>query len=258
MEKLKFVDIPWDGLAFASLFVLVTLLYSILLDLRKTKELIVGSIRCFVQLLTVGYILKTLFGASQFWSLAAVGVMLSVATLTAFGRLKEKQDVPLRSIILISITVGAVPAVVFALAAVVRAPILKQQYIVPIGSMVIGNAMNVTAIALDRFLNDIRQQRLRVEAALALGATARQATRPLIAAAIKAAIIPSINYLFAVGLVHLPGMMTGQMLGGVSPLQAVKYQVLIMYMLLCANTTAAVVATLLARRRLLKHHRLAL
>ena len=257
MEGLRFVDIPWDGLALASLFVLLTLLYSILLDLRKTKELIVGSLRCFVQLLAVGYILKILFGASQFWSLAAVGVMLSVATLTALGRLKKERSVPLKTIVFVSITVGAVPAVVFALAAVVRVPILKQQYIVPIGSMVIGNAMNATAVALDRFLSDIRQQRLRVEAALALGATAHQATRPLIAAAIKAAIIPSVNYLFAVGLVHLPGMMTGQMLGGVSPLEAVKYQVLIMYMLLCANASAAVVATLLTRRRLLRHHRLA-
>lgn len=255
MNALKFAEIPWDGLLLASVFVLITLLYSLCLDLRKTREIVIGSIRCFLQLLAVGYILKILFDASPYWSLAAVLVMLSVATLTAYGRLKEEK-LMLKPIIFISITLGSIPALIFSLSAIICVPILQQQYIVPIGSMVIGNAMNVTAIALDRLLNDIRQQKLKIEAALALGATAHRATQSLMAAAIRTSIIPILNSLFAVGLVHLPGMMTGQILGGISPLQAIKYQVLIMYMLLCANTSAAVIATTLLRRRLLKDHRL--
>src|SRR5947199_10091967 len=114
--------------------------------------------------------------------------------------------------------------------------------------MILGNAMTGAALAVERLSSEIRARRLQIEAALSLGATSRQAADAAVRAAVKAALVPTINAMMVVGIVQLPGMMTGQILGGAAPEQAVRYQMVVMYMLAAAVALTSATATLLAYR----------
>jgi len=117
--------------------------------------------------------------------------------------------------------------------------------------MIIGNGMNGAALALERFSADLKTKRAVVEARLSLGATGRQATRDILRSALSAAMIPIVNSLMTVGIVYLPGLMTGQILSGVSPLTAVKYQIVIMFMVTAAVALCAISVLHLSARQYL-------
>ena len=110
-------------------------------------------------------------------------------------------------------------------------PWYSPQYVIPIMGMILGNSMNGVALAIDRLTSEIREKREIIETRLSLGATSREAVSDIISSAVRAAMIPTINSLMTVGIVSLPGMMTGQILSGTSPIIAVKYQILVMYMI---------------------------
>jgi putative ABC transport system permease protein len=114
--------------------------------------------------------------------------------------------------------------------------------------MILGNSLTGATLAVDRLTSEIRAHRLEIEAALSLGATARQAAEASVRAAVRAAMLPTINAMMVVGLVQLPGMMTGQILAGAPPDQAVRYQMVVMFMLSAAVALTSVIATLLAHR----------
>ena len=115
--------------------------------------------------------------------------------------------------------------------------------------MIAGNSMNAISLSLERLLRDLRQQRPQIELALILGATGSQATAPILRAAVRAGMIPSINALMTVGLVSLPGMMTGQILSGTAPGDAVRYQIVVMLMLVASTAIGATLVTWVVRRR---------
>jgi putative ABC transport system permease protein len=127
-------------------------------------------------------------------------------------------------------------------------PWYDPRYVIPLGGMILGNAMTGAALAVERFTAEVRAGRLEIETALCLGATARQAADRAVRAAIHAALVPTINGMMIVGVVQLPGMMTGQILAGAPPLQAVRYQVVVMYMLAAAAALTSMSAALLAHR----------
>lgn len=110
-------------------------------------------------------------------------------------------------------------------------PWYTPQYIIPIMGMILGNSMNGVALAAERLSSEIRGKRALIEARLSLGATSRDAVSDIVASAVRAAMIPTINSLMTVGIVSLPGMMTGQILSGTDPIIAVKYQIVVMYMI---------------------------
>jgi putative ABC transport system permease protein len=123
--------------------------------------------------------------------------------------------------------------------------------------MVIGNTMNAVALTTSRFGSEMSLRRAEIEAALALGATSSQASAPAFRGAMKSALIPTINALMVVGLVQLPGMMSGQIIAGVLSVQAVRYQIVVMYMIGCGAAVGSLVAALLLRRQLFTpRHRL--
>jgi putative ABC transport system permease protein len=128
-------------------------------------------------------------------------------------------------------------------------PWWHPQYFIPLAGMVVGNSMTALSLSLDRLFADFRSKREEIEMRLCLGATAEEASREIIRDALKAGMIPSINSLTGVGLVFLPGMMTGQILAGADPMLAIRYQIVVMFMLV-ASTALTVVAVLhLVRRR---------
>jgi putative ABC transport system permease protein len=114
--------------------------------------------------------------------------------------------------------------------------------------MIVGNAMNAAALAADRLAGEMELRRAEVEAYLALGASSKHASREPVRRALRAALIPTVNSLMVVGIVALPGMMTGQIIAGASPLVAVRYQIVVMFMLASAVAASASIVTLWYRR----------
>ena len=127
-------------------------------------------------------------------------------------------------------------------------PWWKPQYFIPLGGMVIGNSMNAIAIALERLLGDLRTNRKEVEMRLSLGADYKEASQEIVKNALKAGMIPSINSMMAVGMVFIPGMMTGQILAGADPVLAIRYQIVIMIMLVGSTAITSLLAIFLVRR----------
>jgi putative ABC transport system permease protein len=189
--------------------------------------------------------------------IAILVFMLGVAAWTVAAR-QRRPTSALRLLVLGSLSTGCGLTLVLATEVMLQIrPWYNPYYLVPLMGMVIGNSLNSATLAVERLDSELRSGRERVEALLALGATSRQAAAAPVRSAMKAAMIPIINSMMVVGLVSLPGMMTGQILGGSSPLVAIKYQVLIMYMIAFSTTvTAFMLTTLRARSYFTAAHQL--
>ena len=128
-------------------------------------------------------------------------------------------------------------------------PWYNPRYLIPLFGMIIGNAMNAAALAAERLEAEMESRRGEVEAYLALGATSRRASQEPARRALRASLIPTVNSLMVVGIVALPGMMTGQIIAGVSPLVAIRYQIVVMFMLASCVSIAATLVTSWYRRQ---------
>ena len=248
---MSYVEIPLHRLAIALGFMLVAIALSRREGLGLERDLTIGAARAAAQLLAIGYVLRLLFAHDRpGWVLLALAVMLLVATYTSARRvLKGAAARTLFGFALIAIGAGGAAALVPAFALIVAPdPWYEARYLVPISGMMLSSAMNAVALVFERIFASARAQAAEIEQLLALGATPRQALAPTVRAALRAAMIPTINGLLTVGLVALPGMMTGQIVGGVAPEQAVRYQIVIMYQLVAAAAVAGVLAAVFARR----------
>ena len=164
------------------------------------------------------------------------------------GRVKEEHvGVFLPTFVSMLVSYATVAWIVTAV--IVQAdPWYKPQYFIPLGGMIAGNSMNAITLALERLFADLRDGCDRVELALSLGATYQEATAEMVRQAIKTGMIPSINALMTVGLVSLPGMMTGQILAGSDPVVAILYQIVVMLMLVAATAIGSTIVVHVVRR----------
>lgn len=203
--------------------------------LGLVRDLMWGSVRAFVQLSLVGLALRWVFATEHPAPVGAFFVLfIGAATLTA-GR-RQKRRLPHSHLLLAcAISVGVVPVLAIATFFVLRpSPFWQGQYLLPLAGMTTAAAMNAANLTLNRLAGEMKSRMHEIEAVLALGLSPQAAIRTLTRDVAQAALIPTINALMAVGLVHLPGMMSGQILAGVSPVAAVRYQVIIMFMLAAA------------------------
>jgi putative ABC transport system permease protein len=243
------IDPSWLQLGLAGGLVLVAIGLSAARGLGLERDLAIAAARTFVQLLAIGQILGFVFAsASPVLTVGIVLLMLLVAAWTVAGR-QRRPTHALRLLVLASLTIGSGLTLVLTTEVILHIkPWYNPYYLIPIMGMVIGNSLNSATLAVERLDNDLRSTRDRVEALLALGATSWQASEIPVRGAMKAAMIPIINSMMVVGLVSLPGMMTGQILGGSLPMVAIKYQVLIMYMIAFSTALTAFVLTSLRVR----------
>jgi putative ABC transport system permease protein len=244
------IDIaPWR-LALALVFSLVAGGCSIALKLDLGRDIAIGTVRTFAQLFLMGWVLGVVFQADSPWLVLAVFLaMAGAAAHTARARVKEKAvhfALPMyfgMAAVYLLVTVTVTGAIVHA------QPWWTPQYFLPIGGMVLGNSMNSVALALDRLFSDLRSHAQLVEMRLCLGANPAEASAGEVRAAVRAGMIPAVNSMMAVGLVSLPGMMTGQILGGSDPTVAIRYQIVVMLMIVGATALGSTLLTLLIRRR---------
>jgi putative ABC transport system permease protein len=247
----SYVQIPLVRLGAAGLLVLLAMVLSRRQKLGLEVDLLVGAVRAALQLIAVGFVLVLLFHTeSVVLTVVALSVMLTVASLTAARRVKHGpgwRALAPRAFVAIGVAFSVALLPVLAWVIPVR-PLLAAQYAIPIGGMVMASGMNVVTLVFERLMATAHQQADVIDQALALGASPAQAMAPAQRQALRAAMMPTINALLTLGLVQLPGMMTGQILSGTSPVQAVRYQLVIMYQLVAVAAVAGTLAAVLLRR----------
>lgn len=246
----EYLSIGWPQLAFGLLFILGAGIASVTHGLGLGRNLAVGTVRTFLQLILLGYVLKILFELDQMWLILVVFcLMVFFAAWTIKGRVQEKQIGYFRHV-LVSMFISYAIVSYFVSGVLVGAdPWWKPQFFIPLAGMVIGNSMNAIAIALERLLDELRKRRDEIEMKLCLGADYREASADIVRNAMRAGMIPSINSMMAAGIVFIPGMMTGLILAGADPLQAVRYQIIVMLMLVGSTTIGTLTVVLLVRKK---------
>ena len=244
------IDIGWTQLGLCLLFILTAGGASIALRLGLQRDLLWGTVRSFAQLFMLGLVLKYVFHIKLWWPVLLIfWCMLAFAVQIIHGRVKEKSVRYLDTTFLsMFLSFTLITMIINGMIVQVR-PWYEPRYFLPLGGMVIGNSMNAIAIALERLFGELRRSKDLVEMRLTLGATYREAAADITRGAVKAGMIPSINAMMGVGMVFIPGMMTGQILAGADVITAVKYQIMVMLMLVGSTSVGSVLVVLLSLRR---------
>lgn len=247
------IPLTVSELGLAAVLMLLLAGLSLALSLGLSRTLLVASVRMTLQLWLVGLVLKMLFShASPLWiSLLAIFMLVLAGRevrlrqerrftgMWGYGVGALALSIPTLTIILLTLIVILKPL-----------PWYAPQYAIPLLGMLIGNSMTGAAIGLDRLTHSAWQQRANIEARLMLGQRWQEAMRDIRRESARAGLIPIINSMAAAGVVSLPGMMTGQILAGSPPTEAVRYQILIMFLIAANTGYAALGGVWLGSRRL--------
>ena len=246
-----YIELSYFQVALAALLILINGVVSVLLKLDLERRLLLAAVCTVVQLLLVGLLLDWVFRLDR-WDivLAMMASMTLVAGFSATRRIPgslSRYPGPQHA----SVWAGSWLVACLALGAIVRVrPWYTPQYAIPLLGMILGNTLNGVSLGLDRLGGELSGNRDEVEALLALGATRWEAARRPVQQAVRTGLVPTINAMMVVGIVSLPGMMTGQILAGTSPVEAVKYQIVIMFLIASATALGTLFAVLLGFRRL--------
>lgn len=260
-----YLNLTYGQVALAALLIVVNGAASIALRLKLERSLLIASVRTVGQLLLVGLVLQWIFQADRWYLVVAMMIVMTlIAALTATGRNPRRYPgVWLNTIVSIWASSWLVTAYGVFVVLQNYAEWYHPQYLIPLLGMVLGNTLNGISLGLDTFTNSLVTRRDQVESLLTLGATRWEAARGPIQQAVRTGMIPVVNSMMVVGVVSLPGMMTGQLLSGTSPVEAVKYQIVIMFLIASATTLGTVSIMVLSYLRLFNrdhqflYHRLA-
>ncbi|HEX7380964.1 MAG TPA: iron export ABC transporter permease subunit FetB, partial [Nevskiaceae bacterium] len=249
--KPEYLNIGAWQLGLAAALILVNLALSAWLRLGLTRSLVVASLRMVVQLLLVGFVLEYIFALRQPLPVVGIGLVMTVLAGVASVNRTGRRFTRIYLDSVLSVFAAAFVVTGVALLGIVNVrPWYTPQYAIPLLGMVLGNILNGTSLALDRFMDGVVRDRQLIEANLALGATRWEAAHPLITTSLRTGMIPTINSMMVMGVVSLPGMLTGQLLAGAAPASAARYQIVIMFMIAAATALGALGVTLLAFRTL--------
>ena len=234
----------WDLMTVYSLL-LMSIGLAHLLKAGQGRDIFWSGLRMFVQLLLVGYVLHLVFSLqSALPVLLILAVMIGFAVQTIGARVQVKMPRFYRVVGTAILFGCGGMTFFFCLVVIGLKPWYDPRYLIPLAGMVIGNSMTGASLAVERLNAEFRERREEIETTLCLGSTVQLAAEPAVSSAFRAALIPSVNAMAAMGLVFLPGMMTGQILSGTAPLIAVKYQIAIM----CVITGSVALTTFLILR----------
>jgi putative ABC transport system permease protein len=231
------------ALVFTLTFVVITMAVSKWQKLGLEKDIAIGTVRAALQLLAIGFVLEFVFHSRHpLLIFLILGVMITVASWNAGQRGKGLLGIRWRIALSIIITEVLMMSLMLGLHIIQSTP----QYIIPISGMTIGNAMVVSGLFLNYMNRDVEASRDEIEALLALGATTRQAIQQSLKRSVKSSMIPTIDGMKTVGLVQLPGMMTGMIVAGANPVEAVRYQLLIMFAFTASAAITSITLSILS------------
>lgn len=226
----KVIDLQIWQMVAAYIFILILLVIVRLRGISREKEIIISSIRMTLQLILTGYILTYLFkNPHPILTIVVISIMEIFAVYNIFNRVKSDLSIKLKKIIAISMMIGTTLSLLYFILVVINlSPWFEPRYFIPLAGMFIGNSMTGISLGVSRLVDGITSQKHLVESSLMLGATPKMAAKDIVNNAFDSAILPTINSMVGMGIVFIPGMMTGQILSGTSPLTAIEYQIAIM------------------------------
>jgi putative ABC transport system permease protein len=209
------------------------------------EDIGIAVARSFVQLTAIGFVIDIIFEEDDIGLVVAlIAVMVIFGAVTARHRARQVPDVFWPLLGALSVAAAGTLGLVVALGIIEP----KPQFLVPVGGMVVGNSMTAAAVALNRLGEDVNDQARQIEATLALGATPSQAVGPLVRRSLRSGMITLVDSTKTTGLIFFPGTMVGMLLAGADPTDAVRLQLILLYVLLGSVSIAALMATTLARR----------
>jgi UDP-glucose/iron transport system permease protein len=239
------IDLTLGEVAISLTLVAIAAALSLWRGADLERDLGIAVVRSFLQLTAVGYVIQALFESDSLWLVALLlAAMVGFGSLTARSRARAVPGALGAVVVALSVAAVATLGIVLGLGVFDA----KPRYVVPVGGMVIGNSMTATAVTLNRLADEIGTLAPQIEAALALGATARQAASGAVTRSLRSGMIPLIDSTKTTGVVFFPGTMVGMLLAGADPLDAVRLQLILLWSLLGSVAIAAVLATTLGYR----------
>jgi putative ABC transport system permease protein len=205
----------------------------------------IAVLRSFLQLTAVGYVIQAIFDSDSLWLVAAL--LAGMVAFGAFTARRRASAVP-GALVPLALALGAAALVTIGLVLALGVFEAEPRYLVPVGGMVIGNAMTAAAVSLNRLADEVRASAGQIEAMLALGATAGQAAAGLVTRSLRSGMIPLVDSTKTTGVVFFPGTMVGMLVAGADPVDAVRLQLILLWTLLGSVALSAVLATALAQR----------
>jgi putative ABC transport system permease protein len=247
-----YIELTAWQVAIAASLVLVNGAVSLALRLGLERSLALASLRMVVQLLLIGYVLRWVFQSNSVTAVLALAIVMTLIAGVSAVRRTERRFPGVYLASSVSVLVSSWTVTAFGILAVLNKADTwyEPQYTIPILGMIMGNTLTGISLGLGRLEDDLVLRRDLVEMSLALGATSWEAARGPVRQAVRTGMVPMINSMMVTGIVSLPGMMTGQLLSGVSPLEAVKYQIVIMFLIASGTALGTVGVVLLSFRRL--------
>jgi putative ABC transport system permease protein len=247
------IVLAWWELAIGAGLIVALSIVTYIGRLGLSRDLLVAATRMVIQLAIIGFVLEVLFSAADFhWVALMATVMLLIAGREVMARQKRRMTGGWAFAIgTLSMFISSFAVMIFALVVIIGPePWYTPQYAIPLLGMLLGNTMTAVALGMDRLTDSAWRQRQLIEGRLMLGMTWSRAIGDLRRDAMRSGMIPIINAMAAAGVVSLPGMMTGQILAGSPPALAVKYQILVMFLIAFGTGFGTVAAVYAASRRL--------
>jgi putative ABC transport system permease protein len=239
------IDVTLGEVAASLALVAVAIVVSRWRRAELEQDIAIAVVRSMLQLFAIGYVIQAIFDEDSLWLVAAlIAVMVVFGAYTARTRAKKVPDafVPL----LLSLTLAAIATLGLVLALGIFEP--TPRYLVPVGGMVIGNAMTAAAVALNRLGDDVTDSARQIEATLALGASSAEAALPIVRRSVRSGMIALVDSTKTTGLIFFPGTMVGMLLAGADPTDAVRLQLILLWVLLGSVAISSLAATGLAYR----------
>ncbi|WP_201574653.1 MULTISPECIES: ABC transporter permease [Psychrobacter] len=242
--------LTYSDIVLASSLIAIVLIVSWRLRLRLTSTLLMAAVRTVVQLSFIGLILAWIFAREQWYE---VLLILTIMTLIAGSAARNRVKRSYKGLFvdtLMAVSISAVLVTIIAISLILRVqPWYTPQFIIPILGLILGNSLTAISLTSNQLIEAFHEQQARIEMMLSLSARPFEAVHEQIRAAIVNGMTPTLNSMLVVGIVSLPGMMTGQILAGADPTQAVRYQIVTMFLICVSSTLGCTISSLLIYRR---------
>lgn len=242
--------LTYSDIVLASSLIAIVLIVSWRLRLRLTSTLLMAAVRTVVQLSFIGLILAWIFAREQWYE---VLLILTIMTLIAGSAARNRVKRSYKGLFvdtLMAVSISAVLVTIIAISLILRVqPWYTPQFIIPILGLILGNSLTAISLTSNQLIEAFHEQQARIEMMLSLSARPFEAVHEQIRAAIVNGMTPTLNSMLVVGIVSLPGMMTGQILAGADPTQAVRYQIVTMFLICVSSTLGCTTSSLLIYRR---------
>lgn len=246
------IDISLISMIFVFLMLLFPVILFLINKIDIFKDMIIAILRMTIQLVIIGFLLQYLFKLNFLW---LTGLYLLIMILVADYNVIKRINIKIKGFIFtnyLSIGIAVFSILLFLLSVIIKPnPLWDAKYLIPLAGMLCGNSMNANSLAIERFYKSLTNNKKEYYSYIHLGATIKEASYKFIVEAYKASLLPTIGTMTALGIVSLPGMMTGQILGGNTPIVAIKYQIMIMISIFTVNSISALLIILFTRKAII-------